>query len=110
MIAMVTTEVNRMGHMPQLPLWNAVEIAVSMERPLRWPDRFGLQNGDAGLDARRVQSQIHNVSGRDGLCCTSRTRAFRRSISGRLGAKRYDAIEGTSSRLVVSEKICNCSG
>src|ERR1043165_4228073 len=92
MIAMVTTEVNRMGHMPQLPLWNAVEIAVSMERPLQWPDRSGLQNGDAGLDAASVQGQIHGVSGRDALCCTSRTRAFGRSISGRLGAKCYAAV------------------
>src|SRR5262249_53433132 len=35
MIAMVTTEVNRMGHMPGPPWWKCVEIAVSMERPLR---------------------------------------------------------------------------
>src|SRR5688572_17602425 len=31
MIARMTTEVNRMGHMPQSPLWNAVEIEVSIE-------------------------------------------------------------------------------
>src|ERR1041384_3360256 len=35
MIAMVTTEVNRMGYMPGPPWWKCVEIAVSMERPLR---------------------------------------------------------------------------
>jgi hypothetical protein len=29
----VTTEVKRMGHMPHPPLWNAVEIAVSMNAP-----------------------------------------------------------------------------
>src|SRR5262245_8926712 len=31
--AIVTTDVKRMGHMPHPPLWNAVEIAVSMDPP-----------------------------------------------------------------------------
>jgi hypothetical protein len=30
MIAMVTTEVNRMGHMPGPPWWKCVEIEVNM--------------------------------------------------------------------------------
>ena len=29
-IAMMITEVKRMGHIPHPPLWNAVEIAVSI--------------------------------------------------------------------------------
>src|SRR5690349_1492520 len=32
MIAMIMTDVKRMGHMPHPPLWNAVEIAVSIYR------------------------------------------------------------------------------
>src|ERR1700689_4702105 len=48
MIAMVTTEVKRMGHMPHPPLWNAVEIAVNMNGP-----PGGLGSGHV------VQSQIH---------------------------------------------------
>jgi hypothetical protein len=45
MIAMVTTEVNRMGHMPVPPWWKCVEIAVSMERPLQWPVDPGCKMG-----------------------------------------------------------------
>jgi hypothetical protein len=77
--------------MPQSPLWNAVEIAVSMKVLSNDPTDRAYINGDADLDVREVQSQIHGVSDRDALCCTSGYTLSSRSISGRLGAKCYAA-------------------
>src|SRR6478736_6689686 len=54
MIAMVTTEVKRMGHMPHPPLWNAVEIAVSMNSP---PTGAGLFGGGRPLCKRAATTQ-----------------------------------------------------
>src|SRR5580704_624597 len=94
MIAMVTTEVKRMGHMPHPPLWNAVEIAVSMKSPPK--------NAWAGLVVGvDVQGQIHATTTRHHCGRSSCAHAFRRSISGRLGAKSY-GISGNHSRPVVS--------
>jgi len=49
---------------------------------------------------REVQGQIHDATGRDALCCTNKYTRLGRSISGRLGAKCYDAVCDVTWELV----------
>ena len=72
-----------------------------MERPLQGLPRAtrGAKRLVAGPLAR-VQGQIDDANNRDALCCTKKYTAQGRSISGRLGAKCYDAFAIVTWELV----------
>src|SRR6476646_5310800 len=100
MSAIVTTEQKRMGHMPHPPLWNAVEIAVSMNGPPALP---GFGGGGSA-----VQGGIHEATSRDDSRHRCRCKFSGRSISGRVDAFCHGEMHGNLAVMGMSDQVWIC--